>query len=289
MTARTKTANKPAARTAAARSGASASIEPKSPAVSANGSNGPIHSGSAATAAPSSPAFKKTMADLHKAGTAQNRKVYARHGVKGTFFGVSFATLRTIARKARIDHDLARQLWATGNHDARMLATMIADPAALTASELDQWVRQVDNYVLADSFSALVARSPQAASRIDRWTRSKREFERRCGFGIIAAALKEGVSIYPALLDAAINQIEREIHSSANRAREGMNHALIAIGSFHDDFFDRALNTAGRIGKVEIDHGETGCKDFDAVQCIRRFRSRGRKATTARKSRSKSG
>ncbi len=286
MMARSRTRTKPVSSAAVTpgRAAAAASIEPK-PAAVRNGSSGPLHSGST-PAAPSSPIFKKTMAELQKAGTAQNRKVYARHGVKGTFFGVGSASLRAMARRIKIDHNLARQLWATGNHDARMLATMVADPAALTASELDQWVRQVDNYVLADAFSALVARSPQATSRIDRWTRSKREFERRCGFGIISAALKEGVSIFPALIDAAINQIEREIHSSANRAREGMNHALIAIGSFRDDFYDRALNTASRIGKVEIDHGETGCKDFDAVECITKARRNGRK-TTARKSRGK--
>ncbi len=248
-----------------------------------NGSSSPLHSGSSA-ATPTSPAFKKTMADLKKAGTAQNCKLFPRHGVKGEFFGVSPAQLRTIARKINVDHDLARQLWATANHDARMLATMVADPVALTASELDQWVRQVDNYLLADSFSALVARSPQSASRIDRWTRSKREFERRCGFGIIAEALKEGVTIYPALLDAAINQIEREIHSSANRAREGMNLALIAIGTYRDDLRDRALNTASRIGKIEIDQGESGCKNLDAVECIEQA-ARARKTTRkARKS-----
>lgn len=286
MTARTRTPTKPASAGPASRPAAAASLEPKPTPAVRNGS-APLSGGSTA-ATPSSPIFKKTMSELQRAGTAQNRKVYARHGVKGTFFGVSFATLRTIAKKIKVDHDLARELWATGNHDARMLATMVAEPAALTASELDQWVRQVDNYVLADAFSTLVARSPQATSRIDRWTRSKREFERRCGFGIISAALKEGVSIFPALLDAAINQIEREIHSSANRAREGMNHALIAIGSFRDDFYDRALNTASRIGKVEIDHGETGCKDFDAVDCITKARKGGRKAATTRKGR-KSG
>ena len=259
-------------------------VETHPAAPSRHGASSPLHSGSSA-AAPTSPAFKKTMADLKKAGTAPNCKMFPRHGVKGEFFGVSTAQLRSIAKKITVDHDLARQLWATGNHDARMLATMVADPIALTASELDQWVRQVDNYLLADSFSALVARSPQAASRIDRWTRSKREFERRCGFGIIAEALKEGITIYPALLDAAINQIEREIHSSANRAREGMNLALIAIGTCRDDLRDRALNTASRIGKIEIDQGESGCKNLDAVDCIEKA-ARSRKTT--RKSR-KSG
>ena len=284
--AQTKTPAKSArTKSAAARTQAAPApvVETRPVTPSRNGSSSPLHSGSSA-AAPTSPAFKKTMADLKKAGTAANCKSFPKHGVKGEYFGVSPAQLRTIARKVNVDHDLARQLWATANHDARMLATIVADPIALTASELDQWVRQVDNYLLADSFSALVARSPQAASRIDRWTRSKREFERRCGFGIVAEALKEGVTIYPALLDAAINQIEREIHSSANRAREGMNLALIAIGTYRDDLRDRALNTASRIGKIEIDQGESGCKNLDAMEAIERAARSRKPARKSRKS-----
>lgn len=280
--ARTKTPSKTTrTKRPAPRAESKPVVETRPVTVARNGSTGPLHSGSSA-ATPSSPAFDKTMASLKKAGTQANCKANCKHGIKGESFGVSPAQLKAIARRVKNDHDLARQLWATGNHDARMLATLVADPQALTASELDQWVRQVDNYVLADSFSALVARSPQASSRIDRWTRSKREFERRCGFGIIAAALKDGVTIFPALLDAAINQIEREIHSSANRAREGMNLALIAIGTYDENLRDRAFNTASRIGKVEVDQGESGCKNLDAVEQIEKAFSRRK---TTRKSR----
>ncbi len=282
--AQTKTPSRSARSKSAPVAASAPPVVETRPAPVARNGHGSLHSGASA-AIPTSPAFDKTIAALKKAGTAANRKAAPKHGIRGECFGVSPAQLKSIARKVKNDHDLARQLWATGNHDARMLATLVADPQALTASELDQWVRQVDNYVLADSFSALVARSPQAGSRIDRWTRSKREFERRCGFGIISAALKDGVTIYPALLDAAINQIEREIHSSANRAREGMNLALIAIGTCDENLRDRAFNTASRIGKVDVDQGESGCKNLDAVEQIEKsFSSR----KTTRKSRKSS-
>ena len=71
------------------------------------------------------------MADLEAAGTAQNRKVYARHGAAEPMFGVSYAELGRIAKRIKTDHALARQLWDSGNHDARVLALRVADPAAL--------------------------------------------------------------------------------------------------------------------------------------------------------------
>ncbi|HBY07660.1 MAG TPA: DNA alkylation repair protein, partial [Chloroflexi bacterium] len=70
--------------------------------------------------------FDETMQALETMGTAQNRKIYARHGVGENMFGVSVANLKTLKKQIKKDHTLALQLWSSGNHDARYLATMIA-------------------------------------------------------------------------------------------------------------------------------------------------------------------
>ena len=61
----------------------------------------------------------ETMSALEKAGTAQTRKTYLRHGAKEPMFGVSFATLKTLVKRIGVDHELALALWDTGNFDAR--------------------------------------------------------------------------------------------------------------------------------------------------------------------------
>jgi 3-methyladenine DNA glycosylase AlkD len=71
---------------------------------------------------------RELLRELESAGTAQNRKIYARHGVKRPTFGVSFANLHALAKRINLDHGLGRELWASGNYAARILATMIADP-----------------------------------------------------------------------------------------------------------------------------------------------------------------
>ena len=58
---------------------------------------------------------KQVLAELKKLGTAQNIKIYTRHGAKGPMFGVSFAHLNKFVRKHRNDHDLALALWKTKN------------------------------------------------------------------------------------------------------------------------------------------------------------------------------
>jgi len=93
---------------------------------------------------------REVMTHLKRVGTAQNRKVYARHGATGEMFGVSFGELRKLQKKIRVDQSLAEQLWETGNMDARMLAVMVADPDAFKRADLDRWIRQIDYYKLAD-------------------------------------------------------------------------------------------------------------------------------------------
>jgi len=85
-------------------------------------------------------------ARLEAMGTSQNRKVYGRHGVGAEMYGVSFANLGKLKKKIKTDQALAEELWASGNHDARVLATMIADPAALKSRQLDTWARDLDSY-----------------------------------------------------------------------------------------------------------------------------------------------
>jgi len=62
--------------------------------------------------------------------------------------------------------------------------------------------------------------------------------------------------------------IERTIHTAPNAEREGMNMALILIGCRNAALRKAATAAAKRIGKVEIDHGDTACKTPDAAQYI---------------------
>ena len=99
----------------------------------------------------------EAMAALEAAGTEQTRKTYRRHGASDPLFGVKFGDLRPLAKRIGTDHQLARQLWASGNADARLLACMVADPAEVSEEELDAWLADIDTYFLVDTFVAEIA------------------------------------------------------------------------------------------------------------------------------------
>ncbi|GJM23048.1 MAG: DNA alkylation repair protein [Planctomycetota bacterium] len=206
-----------------------------------------------------------TLAALEAAGTAQNRKVYQRHGVTPPLFGVSYAILGKLSKKIGVDHALALGLWESGVHDARVLACMIADSSKATMKLLESWVKPIDNYVLSDALSSFAARAPQAGKLGGKWRKSKKEFVAATGWNVLAGAALHAEDFDEAAAEELIATIEATIHSAPNRTRHSMNQALIAVGVRNARLHELAVAAAKRIGEVQVDHGQTSCKTPDAV------------------------
>jgi 3-methyladenine DNA glycosylase AlkD len=207
---------------------------------------------------------------LEKLGTAQNRKVYARHGVKGKMYGVSYANQAKLKKQIKTDHELALGLWTSGNHDARALATMIADPERADSRLLDRWLRDLDNYGITDAFAAFVKKTPLVKRKMEKWTRSKGEWTGQAGFQLLSHLAMQDETLTDDYLEGYLRIIESEIHGRKNRVRHSMNGALISIGLRNPKLRKKAIAAAKRIGKVEVDHGETSCKTPDAIPYIQR-------------------
>ena len=202
----------------------------------------------------------EVMAQLEAAGTAQNRKVYARHGAAEPMFGVSSAELGKIAKPIKTDHDLAQQLWASGNHDARVLALRSADPAAMNESLASRWLQDVDNYILAEGLGGLCSQSPHARGLSDAWRDSVHEWAASTGWFIVTCTAEDPDVWSVGDLRALVRQIEAEIGERPNRVRHEMNGALIVMALRDGNLRRSVLAAADRIGPVKVDHGQTGCK-----------------------------
>lgn len=223
----------------------------------------------------------EVMTQLEAWGTEQNRKVYAKHGAKGPMFGVSFANFGALQKKLKTDHALALQLWETGNYDARMLATLLADPQALTGEQAEAWAKNLDCYPLVDAVGKLVARSPLAQTKIEQWHKAPDEWLASAGWNALANLSMTDQSLPEDFFVPYLALIESGIHQQANRVRHEMNGTLIAIGVRNEKLEKRALAIAATIGKVEVDHGETSCKTPDVAAYIKKVNERRQKQNKA--------
>jgi 3-methyladenine DNA glycosylase AlkD len=213
--------------------------------------------------------FAEAMRELEKAGSAQTRKTYGRHGVQSPMFGVSFATLKEMKKRIGVDHELAEALWKTGNFDAQNLAVKIVDPARMSPADLDRWVREGCAARICGGYSAMLAsEGPHGEAKASQWLSSKNEREREAGWVLLGQLSQRDETLADAYFEKRIAEIERTLHSAPNLERYAMNMALIMIGCRNASLRKAATAAAKRIGKVEIDYGDTACQTADAQEYI---------------------
>jgi hypothetical protein len=210
----------------------------------------------------------EAMAALEQAGSEQTRKTYRRHGAADPMFGVSFATLKALLKQIGVDHELALALWDSGNYDARNLAVKIVDPARMTPSELDRWAGTGSTRMCGNYVAAIACEGAHGLECAKRWLQSAKVEERAAGWSAVGALAMNDASMADAWFAERLDELERTIHTADNGQRDPMNQALIAIGCRNAALRAAATATAQRIGKVQIDHGDTACKTPDAATSI---------------------
>ena len=229
---------------------------------------------SAAKAPAARMSLSEVMAILEKLGTEQTRKTWARHGAKGPMFGVLFGELFKLMKQIDVDHELARDLWATGNVDARNLAMKIADPLAMTPDELDRWAIENPMRMCSLYIATLAAEGPHARNKVREWMSSSNERLRATGWTLLGRLSDLDESFQEDQLLSGVEVIEKSIHSAPNDVKSDMNRTLITIGGRSSAMRKAVLAAAKRIGEVTVDHGDTACKTPDVAQTVQKMWAR---------------
>jgi 3-methyladenine DNA glycosylase AlkD len=230
----------------------------------------PTKAAKPAKTAPARLGLNEVMAALEAAGSEQTRKTYARHGVAIPMFGVSFATLKTLYQRIKLDHELALALWDTGNFDARNLAVKVVDPSRMTPADLDRWSRDPTAAMCSSYVAHVTAEGPHAPACAAAWLKSSDANQHAMGWKLVGALAMVDASLDDAWFRPHLATIERDIHRVSNAIRSAMNLTLISIGCRSPGLRDAATAAAARIGKVHVDHGDTACKTPDAGPDIRK-------------------
>ncbi len=212
--------------------------------------------------------------ELKSLGGEQCRKIYQKHGAGTNVYGVSFANLNKLKKQIKIDHPLALELWESGNMEAQTLALMIADPQQMDERTAEKWIGEITYHGLGNYMGGLLAKTAFAKKVMFAWMKSSKEYVKHCGYDICSTILKNNPDqISEKEVLEILKKIEKEIHSSPNRARNAMNWTIIAVGVFKPEMEKEVLEVAKRIGKVEVDHGDTSCKTPDAIEYIQKAKS----------------
>ena len=163
-------------------------------------------------------------------------------------FGVSMATMRPFARRYRRQHDLAEALWASGWHEARILAALIDDPKLVTRRQMDEWAAAFDSWDLCDqACMKLFARTAFVEEKAVKWAKGKREFVRRAAFATIAGYAVRAKRTPDAEFLPFLALIEAHAADERNFVRKAVNWALRQIGKRSLTLHKPALALAERL------------------------------------------
>jgi 3-methyladenine DNA glycosylase AlkD len=191
------------------------------------------------------------LAELRHLGSEKDRAGMARFGIKTErAFGVSIAAIRPLARRYRRNHALAAALWASGYHEARLLAALIDDPKQVTSKQMDAWAADFDSWDLCDQACLkLFVKTPFVDQKIPRWAKDKREFVRRAGFALLASLAVHGKDVPDSAFREHLKLIEAASTDERNFVRKAVNWALRQVGKRSASLHKPALALAKRLAE----------------------------------------
>jgi 3-methyladenine DNA glycosylase AlkD len=180
-------------------------------------------------------------------------KGMARFGINPeNTYGVSIPNLRRIAKEAGKDHALAQELWASGIHEAKILASMVDEPKAVTEEQLEAWVKDFDSWDVCDQVCMnLFDRVPLAWQKVGDWSQREEEFVKRAAYTLIACLAwhdkEAGDEKFVALLPVIVKGSTDE----RNFVKKAVNWALRHIGKRNSSLNKVAIKTAEEIKGID--------------------------------------
>ena len=216
----------------------------------------------------------KIITHLQSHANPDNVAGMARFGIStaGTL-GVSIPLLRELARSHRRNHGLALELWSTGIHEARILASLVDDPLQVTEEQLESWVAEIDSWDVCDQCCAnLFARTPFVWDKAVEWSSRPEEFVKRAGFVLMARLAVQEKKAPAELFQLFYALIRREAGDERNFVKKAVNWALREIGKRKD--LQGAAVLAQELAGMELCSarwiGKDALREFEKVRMKKR-------------------
>ncbi|MCK4327047.1 MAG: DNA alkylation repair protein [Candidatus Diapherotrites archaeon] len=199
------------------------------------------------------PTAAQLLKQLKPLGTKKNREGMARFGINTTdAFGVPVPKIRALAKQIGPDHRLAQELWKTGNHEARLLACFIDDPAKVTEAQMGRWAKCFDSWDVCDQCcGCLFGKAPFAYKKVREWARRDEEFVRRAAFALLASLAVHDKKAGDKKFEQFFPLIKKYSTDERNYVKKAVNWALRQIGKRNKALNKKAVAAAKEIKKID--------------------------------------
>ncbi len=167
-------------------------------------------------------------------------------------YGISVPVLRKMAKQIGKNHELAQQLWSSGIHEARILASMIDTPNMVSEEQMNKWVKDFDSWDVCDQVCMnLFDKLPFVFEKAIKLTEEKEEFVRRAGFALMACLSWHDKSSTDEKFIKFFPIIKKYSTDDRNFVKKAVNWALRQIGKRNRNLNKMAIETAKEIQKID--------------------------------------
>lgn len=216
------------------------------------------------------------LTELEAHGSERNRRGMARFGINTRrALGVSMVVIRRLGKQIGRNHDLALDLWATEVHEARILASVVADPARVTVQIMDSWVEDFDSWDLCDQVCGnLFDRTPHAWTKAIEWSGRDEEFVKRAGFALMAYLAVHDKKAADESFMQFLPIIEAESDDARNFVTKAISWALRQIGKRNTALHAAAIETATAMiegSKAAERVARDGLRELESAKVRRRL------------------
>ena len=212
------------------------------------------------------PSRDMVLAKLRSLSNSESLKGMSRFGIETkSALGVSIPKLRSLAREVGKDHALAEALWTSRVHEARILASMVDEPAQVTEAQMDRWVKDFDSWDVCDQCcSNLFDKVAFARAKAVEWSAREEEYVKRAGFVLMASMAVHDKAATDADFLRFLPLIKQASGDERNFVKKAVNWALRQIGKRN-----AALNRAAIKTAKEIQSGPAGPGRWIASDALR--------------------
>jgi len=184
------------------------------------------------------------LAELERLGSKRVREnMSKRFGIHtDKAWGVMMRDMQQVAKAIGKDHQMAQRLWNSGWYEARMVATMIADPLKVTPKEMDAWCKDFDNWAICDTACfKLWDQVPHAWEKVAVWAKSEQEFVKRAAFALLACLSLHRNDADPKALRKFLPLVKKAASDERNFVKKGVSWALRGMANTGVDMREAVL------------------------------------------------
>ena len=197
--------------------------------------------------------YKEVIKKLKLFSRSENVKGMARFGInpKNTY-GIPIPVLRKLAKEIGKNHKLAKELWESGIHEARILASIIDEPQKVTEKQMEKWVKDFDSWDVCDQVCFnLFDNTEFSYKKIFEWSRRKQEFVKRTAFALIACLAFHNKKMTDKEFEQFFSIIKKESIDDRNFVKKAVNWAIRQIGKRNMSLNKKAIKLAKEIQKID--------------------------------------